>query len=717
VPGYDPVVEWTRVGRPPRAPAEEDGVRPTAGGGIRRWASIAALAGVLSLLGGYGRAAGAPGAEPGAFTAGARGGDDPYFPLDGNGGYDVAHYGLDVRYDPATRRLAGVATITARALQNLSRFDLDFVGLTVRSIDVGGRPATWTRTRGELAVTPAAGLPLDEDFTAVVRYDGVPTPVHEPTRADDATGFLHSPDGALFAGEPHVASRWFPVNDTLADKAAYTFRVTVPAGRTALANGVLTGSATAGRWTTWTWDAAEPMAPYLAGLTIGTFDLRAYTRRGIRYWDAVDASLVRRVQPRTGSRYAISGAPATGYERLSRRIRVPAAGARLSFWVDRPPSRGGDAFLVEVHTAGRGDWTTLPDRNGHTTGRPRDDCGYLAEEHPFLRHYLTPRVSGGCAARGTAARPGRWWAGVARGGLEHWSVDLAGYAGRTVEVALTYATAGEPPRRGVFVDDVVVSGAGGAGTTSFEKDGDTRDGWRSAPAPAGSPRRGAWIVGRAADGPPTLGERALSVLAEGPRVLDFLAGRFGAYPLTSAGGIVHAFPFAGALENQTRPTYSADFFAARATGTVVVVHELAHQWFGGSVTPATWRDIWLNEGFATYAEWLWSEAHGGPSAQRLFKEAYRGPENPFWSVPIGDPGRDRIFDFAVYQRGAMTLHRLRHLLGDADFFTLLRRWAQENAGRNVETADFVHLAEDVADRDLGAFFTAWLYTAARPSLG
>jgi aminopeptidase N len=82
---------------------------------------------------------------------------DEYFPLYGNGGYDVKHYLLEVSYDPATDRLAGVATISARATQNLSRFNLDFVGLTVRSIKVNGRPAAWSRTDHELTVTPAHG--------------------------------------------------------------------------------------------------------------------------------------------------------------------------------------------------------------------------------------------------------------------------------------------------------------------------------------------------------------------------------------------------------------------------------------------------------------------------------------------------------------------------------------------------------------------------------
>ena len=112
-------------------------------------------------------------AGPGPFTPGAPGAGDPYFPLDGNGGYDTQHYLLDVKYDPATDVLEGVATIRARATQNLSRFNLDLDGLTVLSVEVDGRAATWTRSGGELVITPSAGLRDGSSFTTKVTYRGV----------------------------------------------------------------------------------------------------------------------------------------------------------------------------------------------------------------------------------------------------------------------------------------------------------------------------------------------------------------------------------------------------------------------------------------------------------------------------------------------------------------------------------------------------------------
>src|SRR5688572_7305629 len=115
---------------------------------------------------------GAQAREP--FTPGAPGAGDPYYPLDGNGGYDVRHYDLDVRYTPATDVLAGVATISARATQALSAFNLDFTGLTIRSLEVDGRPADYRRDGGELTITPRKGIREGQRFEVEVVYDGVP---------------------------------------------------------------------------------------------------------------------------------------------------------------------------------------------------------------------------------------------------------------------------------------------------------------------------------------------------------------------------------------------------------------------------------------------------------------------------------------------------------------------------------------------------------------
>ena len=646
------------------------------------------------------------------FAPGAVGAGDPYFSTDGNGGYDVKHYLLDVKYVPATDRLTGVATIKARATQNLSRFNLDLQGLTIRSITVNGRSASWSRAADELTVTPRHGLPRSKDFTTVIRYDGVPQTL------DDGSGFVHTDDGTVVIGQPHVADTWYPVNDHPTDKAAYTFRIAVPAGLEAVANGVLKDRRTKHGWTTWTWDAKEPMASYLTTATIGQFDLRAYQRQGVRYWDAFDPDLFDEAAPRTGQRYALSqrvAANEPSYKRLARTISVPAAGADLSFWITRDTEPNWDYAFVEAHTVGQDDWTTLPDLNGHTSQDTGFVCPFWLELHPFLTHYQTAQGDT-CAPTGSS---GSWWAASGRSeGYEQWKVDLSAYAGKNVEVSITYASDDVVQLPGVFVDDIVVST--GAGTTSFEADADPLDGWTIPGPPTGSAANpNDWITGTAADAPPTTGEVVEASFARQSEILGFLSDTFGRYPFSASGGIVDDVDGLGfALENQTRPIYARDFFTDTISGQGVIVHELAHQWYGDSVAVARWQHIWLNEGFATYAEWLWSDREGLGTAQENFDFFYNlfPADDPFWNLTIGDPGPDNLFDFAVYARGAMTLHQLRLAVGDDDFFRILQTWAKTNRNGNVTTDQFIALAEKISGQQLDSLFQTWLFTTTRPVL-
>ncbi|TDC47194.1 M1 family peptidase [Micromonospora sp. KC207] len=211
-----------------------------------------------------------------------------------------------------------------------------------------------------------------------------------------------------------------------------------------------------------------------------------------------------------------------------------------------------------------------------------------------------------------------------------------------------------------------------------------------------------------ADGP------AAASLARTGEIVDFLADRLGPYPFDSYGGIALAEGRVSyALETQSRPVYGPSFFRSGRPDPVVVAHELAHQWFGDSVSLARWRDIWLNEGFATYAEWLWLEHDGGRTVERSFAAHYAATD---WSQPSVDPGRANMFGNAVYQRGALAVHALRRTVGDEVFFRILRSWTAERRGGNVTTADFVALAERVSGRRLGALLDAWLVGGSAPAL-
>ncbi len=648
-------------------------------------------------------------AKPKEFTPGAAGLGDPYFPLDGNGGYDVGHYFLNVGYDPATDFLTGVATITAKATQNLSSFNLDLEGLELSSVTVDGVSATWTRDGGELTVIPAEGIRNNNRFVVVIAYSGVPETLQ------DGSGFIHTADGALIIGQPHVAATWFPANDHPIDTAAYTLSFTVPDGLEAVANGDLVSQTSAGGLTTWVWDARDPMTTYLVGAGIGEFALNSYRVDKIQYVDAIDTALLARVAARTGTQFAISGQADFSYNRLTRTIVVPEEGATLSFWVTRETEPFWDFFMVEAHTLGDdSDWTTLPDVTGHASDETGGPCSFWQAFHPFLEHYQTPTEEG-CEPSGTT---GEWWAASgASGGWEEWVVDLGAWAGSTIEVSLTYVSDDIVQHNGVFVDDITVSA--GEGTTSFEADGDVMDGWTVPGPPEGSPVDGVdWFVGTSADAPPSIGERAQASLARQDEIISFLESFFGPYPFHAAGGIVDDPDIFFALENQTRPIYWKGFFWDPASGDSVVVHELAHQWAGDSVRIAAWQHIWLNEGLATYMEWLWAEQEGLGTVQETFDfwlEVF--PEgDPFWDVIIGDPGPDLLFDFAVYIRGAMTLHQLRLTVGDDAFFRILEQWVRSNAGEAVTTDEFIALAEKISGMELDALFNEWLFTAGRPQV-
>ena len=445
------------------------------------------------------------------FTPGASGGGDPFFAGAGNGGYEVTNYTVKLDYEPQNEQLDGDVTISARTTQDLSRFNFDLRGFTVGSVTVNGSAATFTRKDQELTITPAAGLRRNRDFTVRVVYGGRVNNVRDPDHARD--GWIPTEDGAFVVSEPQGTPSWLPVNDSLKDFATWDLSVTVPKGRTVMANGTLVSKTDGADTTTWHWRESSPMVSYLATVTNGFFELRTRTlANGLPEYNAVD--------------------PQTRYY-------------------------------------------------GEKTPRPDD----------------------------------------------------------------------------------------------------------------------AW--------------ESLAVNAE---AVDFLSRLYGAYPFDSVGGVVDWAPNVFfALETQTKPMYDV------LPDELTVVHELAHQWFGDALVLDHWSDMWLNEGFATWSEWIWTERHGGQTAAQRFDQLYATPgdsrdgQDLWFPAPAALPGPADLFGTPVYDRGALTLQALREKVGDTTFFSILRTWYRENRHSNVTTPEFIATAERVSGQQLDHFFDVWLFQEGRPA--
>jgi aminopeptidase N len=193
--------------------------------------------------------------------------------------------------------------------------------------------------------------------------------------------------------------------------------------------------------------------------------------------------------------------------------------------------------------------------------------------------------------------------------------------------------------------------------------------------------------------------------------MEVLSDWFGPYPFDRYGHIV-VYELGGALENQT-----LSLMGNRALFPAVVVHELAHQWWGNTVSPATWQDIWLNEGFATFSEFLWIEHRQGTDAMLEEIQDLHDALSSIGHFAIADPQESQLFGPAVYWRGGMTLHALRAELGDDEVLKeILAVYYERFEDSHAATQDFIDVVHEVTGQDFTELWDDWLYSVALPDL-
>jgi aminopeptidase N len=426
---------------------------------------------------------------------------DPYLPDHGDAGYHAEHYDLELDYRVNAARLAGRAKITAVARDALSRFTLDLGAVNVARVLVNGKATRFAHRGHKLTVHAPVRIAAGRTFTVEVRYVGNPEPIR--SRHWGEVGWDQLEDGVLVASQPVGAPSWFPCNDHPSDKATYRISVTTASAYHVVANGNLVDGRIGASATTWVYDQPEPMAPYLATVQIGRYEVVEHTD-------------------------------------------------------DRVP----------------------------------------------IRAVLPPRLAAG---------------------FEH---DF----GRQAEMMV-----------------------------AFER-------------------------------------------------------MFGPYPFGWYTVVVTDDDLDIPVEAQSLSIFGANHVDGRRGAEHLVAHELAHQWFGNSLTVADWRHIWLNEGLATYSEWLWSQASGGPAADQLARSAWSELAKLPQDLVLADPGVQRMFDDRVYQRGALAVHAFRLRLGESAFFTMLREWVSSNKYGTVTTDAFTSLVQKHSPRPLDDDFSAWLFQTRLPAL-
>lgn len=221
--------------------------------------------------------------------------------------------------------------------------------------------------------------------------------------------------------------------------------------------------------------------------------------------------------------------------------------------------------------------------------------------------------------------------------------------------------------------------------------------------------------------PPRFAVRARGAFAAQPRMIEVFENFFGPYPFDDYTVVVADDELEIPIEAQGMSIFGINHLGPGWENERLIAHELAHQWFGNSLTLESWSDIWLHEGFAAYAEWLWSEASGARTADEHARRWHRKLAKQPSDLVLADPGAEHLFDDRVYKRGALTLHALRLTVGDVAFLRILREWTAAYRHGSVRTDRFVELVAGVAPATTGrgtapSFFERWLDAPRLPAL-
>lgn len=213
-----------------------------------------------------------------------------------------------------------------------------------------------------------------------------------------------------------------------------------------------------------------------------------------------------------------------------------------------------------------------------------------------------------------------------------------------------------------------------------------------------------------------LARKARAALADQPAMFALFERCFGPYPFEAYTSVVSDDELEIPLEAMEMSLFGANHLTSAWESQRLIAHEMAHQWWGNSVTLRQWKDLWLHEGFACYAEWLWAEESGRSTARAEAEEAYAGLAAKPQTLMLADPGAQDMFDDRVYKRGALALHALRTALGSEAFFALLSRFQSRFAHATASTEDFLSLVETLHGSEMREVLLPWLSDTALPPL-